>query len=117
MNLDDKDKKLIILAMDPGAAEGEILNASLAIFRRFRGRYRDGYELVKNIEAMPAPRNDLRERMIQREVCSGVVLRFGQYKGRALRDVPVDYLFWVLANCANLNQHTRKAINGFLGRG
>jgi hypothetical protein len=116
MNLDDKDKKLIILAMDAGAADGEIVNAAVALFHRFRSRFRDGYELVKNIESMPAPKNDISERMIQREVCSGVVLRFGKYKGRTLRDVPVDYLFWVLTNCQSLNPHTRQAINGFLGR-
>jgi hypothetical protein len=29
------------------------------------------------------------------------VMRFGQYKGRKIRDIPPDYLMWMYRNCHN----------------
>jgi hypothetical protein len=121
MNLDDKDRKLIILAMDPGVAPGERAAALDALFRRFGSKYGDGYELIKNIEAqsataqLPTPSADIVQWMRQRAVAGGVVLRFGKYKGRALREIPIDYLFWLFTDCNWLNPSTRKAISIFIG--
>ena len=51
MKLDPKERKLLLLAFDPAASAGESLNALRAVFKTWLFRYRDGHELVKDLES------------------------------------------------------------------
>lgn len=42
-------------------------------------------------------------------------MNFGTYAGRALDDVPEDYLRWALCNCHRIDQRLREAIRAKLG--
>jgi hypothetical protein len=39
---------------------------------------------------------------------------FGKHRGKALEDVPLDYLEWVLAECGNITPILRRAIQQIL---
>jgi uncharacterized protein (DUF3820 family) len=43
-----------------------------------------------------------------------VVLGFGKHRGKPLKQIPADYLLWVLENCTRLSFSTREAIKNYL---
>lgn len=94
--LPDIEMKLLRLALDRAASEGEINNAATTLIRKWRAR---------NISAEDF---DLPARRV-------IVIPFGKHKGKELNDVPTDYLMWVLANCTNINVILRNEIERILG--
>ena len=50
MNLTNTEKKLLLLAMDKGASDGEIAAAATKFIRSLRERYRDGHQLIEHIQ-------------------------------------------------------------------
>jgi hypothetical protein len=109
MKLTDRQRKLLILAFDRAATAGEAMNALRVVFRDWINTYPDGHELVKDLET---------GRMVSREKSSRygeVVLGFGKYKGKPLREIPASYLLWCLDNFEDLWPQTRKAIEKYLG--
>ncbi len=112
MKLTDRQRKLLILAFDPAATVGEAANALRVLFRDWIAKYPDGYKLVQDLESSTTR---VKEKIIYRSPYGDVVLGFGKYKGKALRDVPVTYLLWVLNNFEGLWPETRTAIKRYLG--
>jgi hypothetical protein len=51
MKLSDTEKKVLMLAMDVGATDGEIASAASKFVHSLRKRYRSGIELIKDIES------------------------------------------------------------------
>lgn len=51
MNLTDIEKKLVMLAMDKGASDGEIAAAASKLIWSLRKRYSSGFELLKDMES------------------------------------------------------------------
>jgi Putative quorum-sensing-regulated virulence factor len=108
---DDRQEKLLILALDPGCAPGEFNNAATAFFRSLKGQYKSGHELLATLKSSAAT---------VRTIPNGganygtVVLPFGKYRGRQLRNVPVDYLLWMIRECDSLTWPMRKAIERYL---
>ena len=51
MKLSDTEKKVLMLAMDVGATDGEIASAASKFIHSLRKRYRSGIELIKDIES------------------------------------------------------------------
>jgi membrane protein involved in colicin uptake len=49
MNLSDLEKKLLMLAMDKAAGDGEVQAAATKFFRSLRERYPSGHELIKEL--------------------------------------------------------------------
>ena len=99
----------MLLAFDSGAAPGESANALRVLFRDWIRDYRDGHELVKDLEG---------EKIVEgkKENPYGeVVLGFGKYRGRKIKDVEISYLLWVLDSFEGLWPQTRKAIERYLG--
>ena len=121
MELTETERKILLLAMDRSAPDGEVTAAAGRLIRLFRKRYRDGYELINDLESLPnhaRPMIDARVRhavwLRRRATFGQVTLRFGKHRGKPLAEIPADYLIWVLRNCSRLNLYTREAIEGFL---
>jgi hypothetical protein len=121
MHLTETEKKILLLAMDRSAPDGEVTAAAGRLIRLFRKRYRDGYELIGDLESLPKRPKlwlDAKERhaawLRRRATFGQVTLRFGKHRGKPLAQIPADYLIWVLQNCLRLNPCTREAIEGFL---
>ena len=114
MKLTERQRNLLILAFDPAATAGEAANALRVLFRDWIAKYPDGYEFVRDLES---GRARVKEKIIYRDrnPYGDVVLGFGKYKGKALRDVPATYLLWVLNNFDGLWPETRTVIERYLG--
>ena len=87
MNLTDTEKKCIILAMNEGAASGEIEAAAAKFVLLLRKRYVDGYALLKDLEVLPdrgsvtvAERQAAWQR--RRDVYGSTMFPFGKHKGK-----------------------------------
>jgi Putative quorum-sensing-regulated virulence factor len=102
LKLTAQQQTLIRIAMDRGANEYERDLAAAAFFQQLRRQYADGYALLSvfgNGSAPPA-----------RSVYGAVCMPFGKHKGRALSDIPTDYLIWLLDNATALSRQLRRAI-------
>ena len=120
MKLTEIEKKILLLAMDRSAPDGEVTAAAGRLIRLFRKRYRDGYELASDLESLPErkPWPVARERhaawLRRRATYGNVTLHFGKHRGKPLFEIPADYPIWVLQNCTRLNPAMREAIEAFL---
>ena len=108
MKLTDRQRKLLILAFDPAATAGEAVNALRVIFRDWINTYRDGHELVKDLETETIVRQK------KENPYGDFVLSFGRHKGKPLKEIPVSYLLWTLDNFEDLWPQTRRAIERYL---
>ena len=119
MQLTETEKKCLILAFDRSAPDGEIIAAAGRLVQLLRKRYPDGYAVIGDLESLPdRPRIDFQARhaawLRRHEIYGGVTLRFGQYRGRTLSEVPADYLVWVLQNLSRLSPSMRESISNYL---
>ena len=113
MKLDDRERKLLLLAFDPAAGIGETVNEINALALRWIRKYQDGHELIKDLESGGT---EVRERIVYRTQSpfAGVVLGFGKHRGKRLDEVDPTYLLWVLENFEELWPQTRAAIENYL---
>jgi len=104
--LNSIEQKLLALALDKGAFEGEADAAAVMLVRKLRGRgaTADGLFATPHIEPYP-------------EKASGQMtpwhyyrMTFGKHEGEMLMDVPISYLRWVLNNCTRIQPKLRNAI-------
>jgi putative quorum-sensing-regulated virulence factor len=110
MKLTDKERKLLMLAMDKGVADGELEAAATALVRLLRARYPSGHELIKDLETLETR---YATRFVQNPA-GNYRMPFGKFKGERLKDVDTDYLEWVLQNCDNIRDSLRDAIEQWL---
>ena len=112
MPLPDKAKKLILLLMDGAASAGEQDTATRKLIACLRANFKDGYEMLKEWGngTAPSPPSSAHS---SPSVYGAFKLPFGQYKGRELRNVPIDYLLYLL-DWSDLWPNTRKAIQRYL---
>ena len=82
----NKERKLLALALCPGAARGEIEAAAIKLVDSLRSRGVKVEELTQ-----PAALKRSRKRIDPGDV----VMTFGQYRGWPIRDIPEPYLAWV----------------------
>jgi Putative quorum-sensing-regulated virulence factor len=102
------DEKLLCLALDPAARSGEISSTAVKLIESFRRRGVKAEQIIVGSElAEKTP--------LQR--AEAVRLNFGKYKGKAIAEVPADYLRWVLENVSNLSPAQRSAIRLILAAG
>lgn len=112
MKLTETEKKLLALAMDRSASDGEIGTAALKLIELLRRRYQSGYELIRDLEQISTV---ARVQWIPRpDPYASFVMPFGKHRGRKLKDIPVDYLFWLLDNYDDLRESTRAVIENYL---
>jgi hypothetical protein len=104
MTFTAKEKKLIVLAFDAAAHEGEMQNSISALIRSLKYRYADGHAFIRDAEAT-----------VERP-CADVVLRFGKHKGKTFKEVPESYLIWCLENFQDMDARTKSAMEYYLGK-
>jgi Putative quorum-sensing-regulated virulence factor len=110
MPLSNRAKKLILLLMDNGASGGERDTATRKLIECLRTSYPDGYALLEEWgdgkkTSVPPPKPS--------SVYGSFTMPFGQYKGLPIRDIPVDYLLYIL-DWPDLWPTTRKGIQRYL---
>jgi hypothetical protein len=116
MALSPKAQKLILLLMDGAASSNEQEIAVRKLTETLRKEYPDGYALLadwnkgKTSTSPLPPPNQSRPSPYNR-----FVMPFGAHKGKMLKDVPVDYLLYIL-EWSDLFPRTRSAIEKFLAQ-
>jgi hypothetical protein len=101
------EQKLVRLALDCAASEGEIQNSAVALIRSLRARGISPDALMTGSE--------LAERRDGRSFGPGdMLMTFGKHRGRPLKRIPTKYLRWALRECDNLQPELRAAIRAVL---
>jgi hypothetical protein len=85
----EKELKLLNLALDSAAAEGESANSWMMLLRSLRQRGVDGYTIESAINNQPITIYD----------AGNIVMPFGAYKGLALKSIPTSYLEFLVTRC------------------
>jgi hypothetical protein len=93
------EMKLLKLALDKGAYEGEADTAAVMFIRKLRERSVKAEDLFK-----PSAETKY----------GSEKMTFGKYRDKMIKDVPLSYLCWVLDNCVNISSSLRLAIRNFL---
>jgi len=100
--LSDVEMKLLRLALDKGAYEGEAETAAVMFVRKLRERGVRADELFGDASSTAVTEY------------GNVKMTFGKYKNEMLKDIPISYLVWAFNNCVNMNAALRTAISKFL---
>ena len=112
MKLSDQQRKLIMLALDPGAPLGEVDNAARAFIKGLRKEYKDGHEFIAALgNGAPSALKPL-----EGVNYGNVALTFGPHKGKLIKEVDPGYLMLVLDTLppARINKYTRIAMQRYL---
>jgi len=102
--LTDIEMKLLRLALDKGAYEGEADNAAIMLIRKLRERNVKADQLFEQSQS------------IQSSKCSNgnEKMTFGKYRNEMIKNIPISYLVWVLNNCTNIDANLKYAIHQFV---
>lgn len=96
------EMKLLRLALDKGAYDGEAENAAVMLIRKLRSRNAAADDLFSESGERPLTKY------------GDTVMTFGKYRDRKIKDIPTHYLIWVVNNLNNIDSRLRHAINQFL---
>jgi len=108
--LNEIEMKLLRLALDKGAYEGEADNAAIMLIRKLRQR---------DVKAEQLFSQSFSQSSQSSQSSCGIgneKMTFGKYKNVMIRNVPMNYLVWVLNNCTNIDANLKRAIHKFLTR-
>lgn len=97
----EKCIKLLRLALDKAAHEGEIDNAAVMFVRACRAR-------GETVESITGPNNAGGVRVWR--------FTFGKHKGCALEEIDTDYLEWALETLERISPSFRRAIHAEIVR-
>jgi hypothetical protein len=104
----DKAQKLLRLALDAGAMDGEWRNAAVMFVASLRkaGTTAESFtaRTPENRRPEPTPWTP-----------PAATMPFGKYKARGLDTIPADYLEWLLENC-ELRPALKRAVEAELHR-
>ena len=104
--LNDIEMKLLRLALDKGAYEGEADNAAIMFIRKLRERNVKADDLFYKSNSEKSSRHITSWHYYK--------MPFGKYKNKMLMDIPEDYLLWVLQNCRSVKPDLRNAIENII---
>lgn len=100
--LTELEQKLLRLALDGGAQQGEIDNSAITLIRKLRNRGVNASDLIAQLEtSIPA-------------LADGPVMAFGKHKGKPLTNIETAYLVWAISTCRNMTPNLRSAIQNEL---
>ncbi len=104
-NCSERAAKILRLALDPAAADGEQQAAACLFVAALR-------KCGATIETDAAPQLHHARTAAPASAWSPLTERmpFGKYKGARLADIPSDYLEWLISTAANLRPPLRRAI-------
>ncbi|MDR1753414.1 MAG: DUF3820 family protein [Eubacterium sp.] len=106
--LTDIETKLLRLALDKGAYEGEANTAAIMFIRKLRERGANTDDLFIQ------PHTQIKRQYRDISVYGYQRMPFGKYKGEMLYNIPRDYLIWVLKHCKNIKSNLKNAIYDFV---
>jgi hypothetical protein len=102
--LTEIEMKLLRLALDGGASEGDSEAAAVMFVRKLRARNVSADDLFTVVQTSEEKSgND-----------GGMKVTFGKYRGEFIKNVPINYLVWVLDNCVNISPKLKLAIHNFV---
>ena len=101
--LNDIEMKLLRLALDKGAYDGESDTTAIMLIRKLRERNANADDLFIQPNIFPYYNNNSYAHGYYK-------MPFGKYEGEPLEDIPHNYLVWVLRNCRNIKPNLRAAI-------
>ena len=105
------EMKLLRLALDKAAYEGEADNAAIMFVRKLRERNATADELFRHSPAT------ISEPSVSKCGDDGnKKMTFGKYKNEMIKEIPIGYLTWVLRNCTNIDPKLKLAIHNYLGK-
>jgi uncharacterized protein (DUF3820 family) len=97
------EEKIIRLALDPAATEGESDVCGIKLIRSLRKRGSTADEVIQpSVQSTWA----LRELSAAR----GRVMTFGKHRGKTIGEIPGHYLVWALKNVDDMPFNLRRAI-------
>ena len=101
--LTEIEMKLLRLALDRAAYEGEADNAAIMFVRKLRERNAKADDLFGHGQASANTNGKGNETMT-----------FGKYKNQMIKNIPIAYLVWVMNTCTNIDPQLKLAIHEFL---
>jgi hypothetical protein len=104
--LTEIEMKLLTLALDGGAYEGESDNAAIMFVRKLRARNVKADELFGEAGHKSASKAVVNY--------GNTKMTFGKYRNEMIKDIPINYLIWVLDNCMNISPKLKLAIQSFV---
>lgn len=108
-----KAEKLLALALDSAAHDGEWKNAAVMFVASLRKAGTTAQDITSAAPSPPPSPQWYRGSSCHPD--SAVRMPFGKHKGAMLRDIPTDYLEW-LFNSAKLRPYLKGCIKNELGR-
>ena len=102
LQLTAQQQQLLLTAMDRAANPHERDIAAVFFFRELRKQFPDGHGVLATIGNGSTPP--------AKSAYGSISMPFGKHKGKALSEIPVDYLLWCLDNMTALSRHLRQAI-------
>ena len=113
--LSDKQQKLLILALDSGAAKGEADNAAIKLVESLRKNGVTGYELADRLNGAASSAGGRPKGVSSGGADYGShVLEFGKHKGKPIREVSLSYLLWIRDNLQDSRPRDVEIIKKFL---
>jgi uncharacterized protein (DUF3820 family) len=105
------EQKLLWLALDPAAAPGEIDNSAIKLVQSLRRRGATAEQIIAaSCQAI------FKQRRL--DAARSYLITFGRYRGKAVGEVPEDYLRWVLSGeCHSATPNLKLAIEIVLNQG
>jgi hypothetical protein len=108
------EMKLLTLALDKGAYNGEAENATIMLIRKLRNRNVNADELFRQTSsAYNSTRAEYSNRNTVTEY-GDTVMTFGKYKSKPIKEIPINYLTWAYNNCRNMKENLRYAIHKYI---
>lgn len=119
--LDDMCEKLLRLALDPGAGEGEARNAWMLLLKRAKASKVEAQAVIESLRTMPS----VVTKVVKVPVpdpnkpfpWEGVRMPFGKYRGWSIGQIArhfPDYLYWSVENLQGLNPAIKDSMHAAL---
>lgn len=108
--LNDIELKLLRLALDRAAPDGEYSNAAIMLIRKLRERNATADDLFVQSNRLV----EYETAFNHKGYADDFIMPLGKHKGELLEDIPVSYLRWALNNCNNIKPNLRNAIKNII---
>jgi len=118
--LTDIEMKLLRLALDKGAYEGEAETACIMLIQKLRSRNANADELFgqppKQVNRNYQKKRNNKDNFDDKDLMpyGDNIMTFGKYKDSMLKEIPIPYLQWVYKTCVTIDNKLRRAVEKYL---